>query len=104
MMIREERLIETPLKVVFEVIIQLAQMGDVAGLLKLRLKLLDELLEDAREDGDLQTRLRGAQWQFEQRYRFLETDDDRISFIRANFWAGAEMAQDPQRKPVIGSF
>ena len=103
-MIREEKLIETPLKVVFEVITQLAQMGDVAGLLKLRLKLLDELLVDAGGDALLQDRLRGAQWQFDQKYRFLETDEDRISFIQANFWAGAEMAQDPQRRPVVGSF
>ena len=87
-----ENIQETHIQILGIALDQLAKARDLDRLLKLRLKLVDELCDEAA-DMDIPDvrvrRIRGEQFKLGARISGMN-DEDAIEYIRNNFWVGAQ--------------
>ena len=103
---------EQPFNRLFPELGRLADEKDIDSLMAVRRKIHEEFLADVGDDEAKRRRLEGIEWQIGQQHAILRRRyipnspielDERISYIQAHMWDGAEVVKDPQG-PGLGSF
>lgn len=90
---RDKRIVDYPLKSVFEELQRLYEAQDDETMWQVRLKLVEEYVEDAECEEDVR-KIRGVQWRLDAQLQTITDPEDRCSHIKAYFWNGAEILKD----------